>query len=79
VLNNLELLELAGIISIVMFLGLILLYVFILKNVINASDTPYQKALSHELAVEEIGKKSGIQFKKEVVEAFFRIANMKGR
>ena len=43
------------------------------------SDRPYRKALSHEFAVEEIRKKSGVQFKKEVVEAFFRIASMKGR
>jgi response regulator RpfG family c-di-GMP phosphodiesterase len=33
----------------------------------------------NESIKDEIRKKSGVQFNKEVVEAFFRIANMKGR
>jgi putative nucleotidyltransferase with HDIG domain len=43
------------------------------------SDRPYRKALSHEFAIEEIKKKSGVQFKKEVVDAFIRVDMMKGR
>ncbi len=37
------------------------------------SDRPYRKALTHELAVQEIVKHSGSQFDPEVVEAFLRI------
>jgi putative nucleotidyltransferase with HDIG domain len=43
------------------------------------SDRTYRKALSHEFAIEEIKKKRGIQFKKEVVDAFIRVDMMKGR
>lgn len=43
------------------------------------SDRPYRKALSHEFAIEEMKKKSGIQFNKEVVDAFIRADMMKGR
>lgn len=37
------------------------------------SDRPYRSALSHESAVEELKKLKGMQFKKEVVDAFLKI------
>ena len=37
------------------------------------TDRPYRKAMSSEAAVEELRKNSGIQFDKDVVEAFIRV------
>lgn len=37
------------------------------------SNRPYRIALSHETAVEELKKYSGVQFKEEVVDAFLKI------
>lgn len=39
------------------------------------SERPYRSALSHELAVEELKKYKGTQFKKEVVDAFLKMVN----
>jgi len=38
------------------------------------SDRPYQKARSHEEAVEEIKRNSGTQFDPMVVDAFLKIS-----
>jgi HD-GYP domain-containing protein (c-di-GMP phosphodiesterase class II) len=37
------------------------------------TDRPYRKAMSSEAAFEELRKNSGIQFDKDVVEAFIRV------
>lgn len=43
------------------------------------SDRPYRKALSHESAVREIKLKSGIQFDKEIVDAFIKTVSIERR
>ena len=39
------------------------------------SDRPYRKALSHEIAIQEISDHSGTQFDPEVAAAFIAMCN----
>ncbi len=42
------------------------------------TDRPYRTAVSHEIAVEEIIRQSGVQFDPDIVKAFLDLCNRPG-